>query len=423
MKKIIFSRAFLVWVLAAGFFFAEYFARVSPSVMVPDLMRAFNVNALTLGSLSAFFYYAYVGMQLPVGTLIDRYGAHKLLTVMAMLCGVSCFIFASAHSLWVASFARLLMGFSASFAFVGALTLARAWFLPEKFGLFAGATQALGMLGAAVGEGPVAVLVSHTGFRFSMVAIGASLLVLGILIAFIVRDKPKDYLSGTLNKVSQVKNSLWQNLCEVLRNKQCWVNAVFVGFLYAPTAAFAELWGATYLHVVYVVPETFAASMSGAIFLGFALSSPFAGWLSDKIKRRKPIMLVSAVLSFIFLSIVLYAPHLSGWLAIVLLFCYGMSNVAVATSYTVASELVPENISSTSMSFANMASVIIGALFQPVIGKLLVLGWDHKILNGAPVYSAHDFRLAMLSLPGCILITLVTWFFLKESYAEDNLAR
>ena len=92
MSKAIRSKAFIIWLLAAGVFFFEYFARVAPSVMVPDLMHAFHVNALSLGALSALFYYSYVGMQLPVGALVDRFGAHKLLCISAGLCATMCFV-------------------------------------------------------------------------------------------------------------------------------------------------------------------------------------------------------------------------------------------------------------------------------------------------------------------------------------------
>ncbi|MCK4609099.1 MAG: MFS transporter, partial [Gammaproteobacteria bacterium] len=183
-------RALFIWLLAAGFFFAEYFARVAPSVMVADLMRDLHVSALSLGSLSAFFYYAYVAMQIPVGTLVDRFGPHRLLTVTAALCGISCILFAHVDSLAAAKAYRFLMGFSAAFAFVGALKLASVWFPASRFGFISGATQALGMLGAAVGEGPVSVLVTHIGWRQSMILIGIILLILALLISIIVRDHP-----------------------------------------------------------------------------------------------------------------------------------------------------------------------------------------------------------------------------------------
>lgn len=405
-------RAWLIWGLAAGFFFAEYFARVAPSVMSEDLMSTLHISALGLGSLSAFFYYAYVTMQLPVGSLIDRYGAHKLLTLTAGLCAVACFIFAHSHHLIIADAARFLMGLSAAFAFVGALKLASTWFPAARFGLLAGATQAIGMLGAAIGEGPVALAVKHIGWRHTMINIGLILLALAILIAIIVRDRPKG--AQQKNSTPAATSSLWHNIVCVLKTKQCWINGLCVGFLYAPTAAFAELWGAPYMHRIYQIPLPLAATAISAIFIGFAISSPFSGWLSDKIKRRKPIMVASALLSLCFLSITLYAPHLSIMMIFILLFLYGMSNVGVSTAYAIASEIVPKDMSGTSMSFANMASVIIGALFQPIIGAIL----DFQAKPGAAIahFSSTQYHHAMIVLPLCTLISLSACYFLRESY-------
>lgn len=236
-------RAWVIWLLAAGFFFAEYFARVAPSVMVSDLMRDFNVTAASLGGLSAMFYYAYVGMQLPVGVLVDRFGPQKLLTVMSAICGLACLLFAYSQHLAIANIARFLMGFAAAFAFVGALKLARVWFAAASFGLMAGATQALGMLGAAMGEGPVALVVAHMGWQKTMVLIGIVLIVLAVLIFLIVRDKPQ-YTKVVIEEPHYNREySLLGGLLQVMKNPQTWMNGLFVGFLYAPTAAFAELWG------------------------------------------------------------------------------------------------------------------------------------------------------------------------------------
>ena len=103
------------------------------------------------------------------------------------------------------------------------------------------------------------------------------------------------------------------------------------------------------------------------------------GWVSDRLKRRKPVMMSSAVLGLLFISLVLYCPHLSVTALMLLLFLYGMSNVAVAISYAVASDMVSCDISGIAMSFTNMASVLVGALFQPLIGLCLDWGWDYKI--------------------------------------------
>ena len=407
-------RAWLIWGLAAAFFFAEYFARVAPGVMAPDLMRAFSVKAFSLGSLSAFFYYAYVGMQIPVGALVDRYGPRRLLIIMAALCGLSCLIFSLSHDLFLAGLSRFLLGFAAAFAFVGALKLARNWFPSSQFGMLAGATQALGMIGAAVGEGPVAVSVQHFGWRHTTQIIGFILMSLALLIGLLVQDQPERVNKKRLPKPV----SLWHGLGVVIKHKQCWINGLFAGFLYAPTAAFAELWGPSYLHQVYHMHPELAATAISLIFIGFALASPLAGWVSDRLKRRKPVMLLSSALSLLFLSLVLYSAHLSVTGLMLLLFFYGMSNVAVAISYAVASDMVPSEISGIAMSFTNMASVLVGALLQPLIGLCLDWGWDHKMWHGAPVFSSHDYHVAMMLLPACSMISLMLCFLLKERPAK-----
>lgn len=412
-------RAWLIWALAASFFLSEYFSRVAPSVMVPLLMRDFNVHALGLGALSAYFYYAYICMQIPVGTLMDRFGAHRLLTVTAAICGAGCFLFASTHHLPVAEFGRLLMGFGAAFAFVGALKLASVWFPASRFGFLAGSTQALGMLGAMIGEGPVSVLVSHVGWRNTMFAIGGLLLLIALLIGIVVRDHPEYHPKSQEVIRSLPEYTLLGSLWRVLQNPQTWLNAAFVGFLYAPTAAFGELWGASYLHRVYNLSPDVAASAVSMIFLGWAVGSPIGGWISDRIQARKPVMLVSTIASFIFICLALYLPVASTLLLFICLFLYGMSNVGVATCYAVAREINPPAVAGTSMSFANMASIILGALFQPVIGALLDLRWHHLYKNGIPYYGPTDYHFAMLILPVCFLVCIVLIGFMHESYKAE----
>jgi len=399
----------LVWGLAAGFFFAEYFARVSPSVMVPQLMRSLNVGAFSLGALSSFFYYAYVAMQLPVGALFDRFGPRRLLSIMAIVCGLAAVSFAFSNSLPIAILSRFFMGFAAAFAFVGALKLAHMHFPARRFGFLSGITQALGMLGAAVGEGPVSVMVVHIGWRASMLVIAAVLIVLGLAIAVVVRQTRH---SKSIKKHSQ---PIMSSFILVMKRRQTWVNGIVVGFLYAPTAAFAALWGVEYLRHVRHLSVEMAASMISLIFIGFAISSPIAGWLSDHIGRRKPIILASILGSGVLMSIILYWPSLPIVVLFVLLFLYGAFNVGVATAYAVAAESNVPKVSGTAMAFANMASVIIGALFQPIIGALL--DWHAiAVLPGHTIYTVHDFKTAMLILPAAFVISLIAWFALKETF-------
>jgi len=298
----------VMWGLGAAFFFAEYFARVDPSIIVPQLMSAFHVGAFALGSLSAFFYYPYIAMQLPVGTLVDRYGPRRLLAIAALVCGAASFLFAISQTIWAAELARALMGFSAAFAFVGTLKLATLWFDSGRLGLLAGLTQGVGMLGAAVGEGLFSFIVERIGWRYTLGLISILMFVLAFLIGAIVRDKRPTLLGHMVPDTGQIK--VWDSLMIVFRNSNSWRIAVYAGLIYAPTGAFAELWGPSFLTRVYGMSHQLAAMAISVIFIGLAIGGPTVGWISDKIGLRRPILVFSAVLSLIFISLVLYIPRL-----------------------------------------------------------------------------------------------------------------
>ena len=408
-------RAWSMWGLGAAFFFAEYFARVSPGVMVPDLMRDLQVTALRLGSLSAFFYYAYLSMQIPVGILVDRFGPRRLLISATIMCGLGCAWFGSVESILTAELSRFVMGFGAAFAFVTSLKLAAQWFPSRRLGLIVGLTQALGMLGAAVGEEPVATVIEAIGWRYTMYSMAMVFLVLAALMFMIIQN---NVVTDAKKIVQHNIHSVWGSLKQVLCNQQSWFNAAYAGFVFAPTAAFAELWGVSFLKYAYSSSTKQAAFAVGMIFIGWGIGGPIVGWLSDRIGRRLPVMKVSALAGLILTSCVIYMPHLNINIVTLLLFLYGVSNAGVAVSYTLAGELNSKKLAGTSMAFANMASVLVGASLQPIIGWFLDLSWNGQMLAGVPAYSLQDFHVALFVLPVCSLLGIVFAFIVRETFCR-----
>ena len=110
------------------FFFYAWVLRVAPSVMVSELMRDLAVGGAILGNLSAFYFYGYSTMQVPVGLLMDRFGPRRLLTISALACTGGCLLFAASGEALSASLSRLVIGAGAAFGLVGAMTIAAQWF-------------------------------------------------------------------------------------------------------------------------------------------------------------------------------------------------------------------------------------------------------------------------------------------------------
>ena len=420
LKRIANSKHYpwIVWGLGALFFCVEYFARLAPSVMVPNLMQAFDVDALGIGVLSGWFYVAYLGMQLPVGVLVDRFSPSKLLAFAALISGFSCFILASADHLWVASLSRFLIGFGGAFAFVGTLKLATIWFSGKKFGLLAGTTQALGMLGAAGGEGPLSILVTSIGWRDTMICIGIALVNVAFLILSLIKDKiGQSNIINPAKKMSSLKD-IKEGLKEVLKNKQTWVISIIGGLLYSPTATFGELWGVTFLENVQHLSHHAAAHAVSMIFIGWAVGGPISGWFSDYIGKRKPGLFISCIGSLLTLTTVLYCPDLPVAIIFILLFLFGVMNTGVVNIYALSGEINRQSIAGTSMAFINMSSVLIGFLFQPLVGYILNKNWNGVIINNIKVYSASSYKTSMLILPICLVLAFFVSFLVKETYCK-----
>ncbi|MCF6765930.1 MFS transporter [Thiotrichales bacterium 19S3-7] len=409
-----------IWSLGALFFFIEYFLRVAPSVIHQQLMVEFHIDAFDLGVLSASFYYAYILMQLPVGVVTDRFGPRKMLIFNTALCAVSCVVFAFADTITIAVIARLIMGFSAAFAFVGTLKLCINWFDVKTFALLAGLTQASGMVGAAVGDAPMSLLFNSIGWRPSMLAFAFLLILLSLVMFFTLKNHPvSPYVEEDPEQIRR-KSTIVEHLKRTFSYPQLWLNCLFIGLLYGPTAMFAENWGVGYTSIFHGYDVDKSAFLVGLIFIGLAIGCPLAGALADRLKSRVKVMRLSALLCFILMSIIIYVASIPFWLLVLCYFFYGIFNSGIVASYTVSAELVPGSLSATALGITNMASVFIGMLLVQIVGGILKELWSGVYLHGAPYYSALEYQKSLIFVPLIFLISFILSFFIKETFKASN---
>ena len=408
--------AWVVWGLAATFYFSDYLARVAPGVMHQSLQMAFGINEAQFGILTASFYIPYVIMQIPVGLTVDRMSIRGVLTTMSLVTALGCVVFGLANGLPVASIGRMLIGFSAAFAFVSALRLATSWFPPAMLGLLAGLTQALGMLGAAAGQAPVSFLTTGVGWRNSMLIIAGVFVALAVLLYKYVRDNP-----GEAHRELKALPStgIVESLRIVLSHRQTWINALYAGFLFAPSAVIGEAIGPAYLQYGRGLNAHAAAFATGLIFIGWCISGPISGWFSDRIGKRKPLLVFSALCGLILTSIFVFYPNLDETTIYILFFMYGVTNTGVAIAYAVCTEIQPRRVIGTAIGFTNMASIFVGAMMQPLVGRLI------DMVSGPRAYNVEkllltDFQAGLKLLPFCSLVALILACLVKETYCRHT---
>lgn len=419
-------RACLIWGLAAVFYLYELMLLVSPSVMVDDLSITFKTTAEQLGSLAAFYYYAYALMQIPVGLLVDRFGPRKLLTLAALFCTLGCLIFAFSSTLWMAQTGRFVMGIGGSFAVVGCLKLASIWFPVNRFALLTGVMVAVGMMGGVFGQAPVAKCVIAIGWRHTIL-LGAIIgVLLSVLMWLVVSDQPKKSIEPITVIDKATRLPFWSGLLQVMKIPQVWIASLYAGLMFVPTTGFGQLWGVPYFVERFEVPKDKAALMVSMIFFGWALGGPLYGWISDKIYRRKSPMVIAALGTFVIMTTILYA-NVSILQMEILMFLLGAFSSGFILAFSIVKEINAPLLTGTAIGFINTLNNASGALAQPVVGRLLDKFWDGQLASdGEPSYSLTMYNDALLFLPICIILAMIIIPFIRETYcrsASDTIKR
>jgi MFS family permease len=387
-------RAYAAFGLAASYFGHEFIQRVATSVIVGELMAEFAVGGAVLGSLSAFYFYAYAGMQIPVGVLIDRFGPRRLMSLAAGISAVGALLFATAPAIEYAYAGRLMIGLGASFSWIGLLAVTTLWLPPERFSGLAGLGQAVGMLGAVFGQAPLALLVEGYGWRTAVGVLAALGAAISLSLFLTVPEVPA--------KTAQGKGRLTQGLRIAASNSQTWLNAVYGLSMTGTMLAFAGLWAVPWLVSVYGF-ERAGAAMASVMFVGWAVGSPLIGWLSDRAARRRVFQIGNGFAMTSSLIAILYVPELPTLALVALMFANGVFASGMVLAYGAARAHNPPDASGATYGLVNTGVVGSGAIFQPLLGLLLDLNWDGAMRAGARVYSAEAYDAAFAVLP-CVAV-------------------
>lgn len=407
----------IIWGLGSLFYFYECLLQVSPSVMSVELMRDFSVTGHTLGILAGIYFYSYAAMQLPGGLLLDYFGPRRLLALAALICGISSIGFAMTSDFFMAGSARLMMGLGSAFAVIGSLKLAANWFNSDRFALLTGLMVTIGMMGAIGGEAPLAYLVDSYGWRESMIFMGSIGIGISLLIALIAKDTPNN--TKTLKQHSE---PVLTNLKSIVKNKQLWLIATYGGLMYMGTPVFCGLWGVPFLMFKMHIAKATAANYISWIFIGWAVTSPLWGILSNRIGLRKPPMYIGSIGALIVSVLFIYAPIQSPIVMQALLCLFGVFSAGFLPAFSVAKELCSKDYVATGLSFMNMMNMIGIAISEPLIGFILDTLWDGTLSNGIRLYPSAAYHTALSILPIGILVSLFILIWVRETHcvASDS---
>jgi MFS family permease len=357
--------AAIAWLIAAVYYFYQYALRSSPSVMMPQLSDAFGLSAIGVGTLVSLFYYTYSPFSLVAGVALDRLGPRKVIPVGAAVVGIGALLFASGNY-ELAVIGRLLQGAGGVFALIGAAYIAMKNFPASRAATLIGATQMFGMAGGSAGQfvvGPmIAAGVVWSSFWFGMGLIG--LLVAVLLFVLLPRQKQAEQSGDGVQGIASA-------LGTVFRNPQSILCGIIAGLLFIPTTILDMTWGVRYLQEGHSFDYATAVLRSAAVPFGWIIGCPLLGFVSDRLGRRKPVIIGGAVVLMACLAWILYgSPDVFPPYSVALV--AGIASGAAMLPYTVIKEVNPPSLNGTATGVINFVNFTFSALLGPVFAWLLV---------------------------------------------------
>ncbi len=360
----------------------------------------FSIPASDVMWLSLVFALVQVPLTLPAGMLIDRKGFKFGFCAGAVITG----IFPLLRLINPGSYTMLLISqvcISIGQPFVlNCLTkLAVTWFSPREEATAVGLGSLAVFAGMMLGLGATPWLVQLFGFDTMLIIYGI-LGIIGALLALIfVRSGPP-----TPARSAEIREeiSMWDALKEILRIK----DFVILGFIaFMGIGVFCALisWLEKILHDLHGIPMVYAGNISAVLMLGSMIGCVVVPVISDKIGKRKILLVLTTAVSMICTSILIFANGYEANMvnAMVLGFCMISARPIM---YTMSAEF-------TGPRYAGLS---IGYLMLMGGGATLIITQVMELMSTA----TGSFVASLVLLVALLLVSLILSVVIKDAHPE-----
>jgi len=399
--------AILVFSSLTLLYFLSIIHRVGIAVIAHDLMVEFSADASLMGLMSSTYFYPYAAAQIPIGIMLDRIGIRKTVALLSSVACVGGFVFATGGDILTLSLGRALLGFGVGGFYVSALKAIAVWFDSRRFATMTGLLTSIANVGGIVATTPLALLTLYIGWRGSFLAIFA-MMVAGTVIAWfsIKEDNNRSFKST---------NTIATDLKKVFTNREFLKILPLPFLIYGLFIGFQGLWGGPFLMDVYGMDKATSGFYLMFIAIGFAICGPIAGFISDKVlRRRKPVIILGQLMSLSFWGILaLVGDQLPPAALIPVMLLIGFGHGFIIIYMAVSKELFETNITGTALACFNTFQAAGGGVFQSLMGVMLDASY-----GGTRIYPAY--QIIFIMGVACIAFTIFLSLISKETHADSR---
>lgn len=375
-----------------------YAARTILNPIMGDIKNTFSLNNAQLGIIMSVFFIGYTLTQIPSGILGDKIGRKNILVPSMIIFGVFMIITGIMPTFFLFMLSWLIVGLAQGM-FYGPQYALSSEAIPEKHITLGSALINSGMaFGTSIGYFISSYTVREYGMNwhtpFFIMAI--PILVLALLMYKVIKERPRHIQMSNEQQVPFKFTSLFKNRNLILA--YIIIFCSIYGFFMIIT------WLPYYLETERGINGAQVAFIASLVPWAAIPGSRFFSWLSDRLGRRRPVLLVMIPLAFIFTISIVMFDHL--WILYIALIGYGIVGKISTNPVLIAvvADNAPKNALSTSFSVYNFIGMTASILAPYVTGYL-------TDLTGA---MATGFYLAA----GLLIIGFICTMLLREKHKQ-----
>jgi MFS family permease len=379
-------RAWAVWVVGLAAYLVGVLHRTSFGVAGLEAADRFDAAPAVLSGFVVLQLLVYATLQVPVGVLLDRFGARQLVVVGALTMATGQLLLALAGGLPLAIAARVLVGAGDALTFISVLSVVNAWFPARRVPVMTQLTGLLGQLGQVLSAVPLAALLQGPGWTTAFVSAAALGVAVAIAVLAVVRNRPPGAPAPPpAPSPREVVDGLRSSWREPGTRLGLWTH---MGTHFSGTV-FALLWGVPYL----VAGQGFSTGAASAMLTVLVGTGIVAGPLFGEFTARHPLRRSWLVLAVIgatattWTVVLAVPPPAPRWLLVLLVVVLALGGPASMVGFDYARTFNPGHRQGTAVGIVNVGGFVASLLVALAVG--VVLG-----LVGPGGYTPEAFRVA-----------------------------
>jgi len=377
----------LVWSVGVFAYLVAVLQRSSFGVAGLDATERFHATPAVLSTFVVLQLLVYASLQVPVGLLLDRFGARHLIVAGGLIMAVGQLLLALATGLPAAFLARALVGAGDALTFISVLRVLSAWFPARRVPLMTQLTGLIGQLGQVLSAIPLVALLHGPGWTSAFAsAAGTGVLAL-VLVLVVIKNRPP----GSPAPVgTREATRMWHSLRAVWLTPGTQLGFwSHMGTQFSGTV-FALLWGVPFLVAGQGLRPSEASVLLTLLVLAGIAAGPVIGEFTARhpLRRSWLVLTVIGITASVWTAVLAVPPPAPRWLLVLLVIVLALGGPGSIVGFDYARTFNPGGRQGTAVGIVNVGG------FSASVAVVLAIGVLLGVVAGPNGYTPEAFRLA-----------------------------